>query len=164
MEIMEKDADVNKELICNLRDLSHTMRQLYEGRGSQKRALILLGEAGGRMTQRELTARMGIQPGSASELIAKLINAGFVGRSVNVADKRTSFLVLTETGNLAASEAIRQRRLRHEEMFSCLEEREKNELIRLLEKLNRDWEKRYPDKGMMPHGEQHHQGHGTEAE
>ena len=49
-----KDADRNDKLIINLRDLSHTMRFLYEGKGSQKRILIVLNEMG-RTTQRELT-------------------------------------------------------------------------------------------------------------
>ena len=51
---------VDSRLIINLRDISHTMRRLYEGKGSQKRVLMLLREAG-TITQRELTARLGIQ-------------------------------------------------------------------------------------------------------
>ena len=35
-------ANINDKLIMNLRDISHTMRSLYEGRGSQKRILIIL--------------------------------------------------------------------------------------------------------------------------
>ena len=62
-------ADVNGRLIINLRDISHTMRGMYEGRGSQKRVLIVLSETGP-ITQRGLTERLGIQPGSASEVIA----------------------------------------------------------------------------------------------
>ena len=64
-------ANINDKLIMNLRDISHTMRSLYEGRGSQKRILIILHEVG-KITQRALTERLGIQPGSASEVIAKL--------------------------------------------------------------------------------------------
>lgn len=56
-------ADINDKLIINLRDISHTMRYLYEGKGSQKRILIVLDEIGSNITQRELTQRLGIQPG-----------------------------------------------------------------------------------------------------
>lgn len=59
--------DLNNKLIWNLRDIGHTMRRIREGRGSQRRVLILLRESGA-TTQRELTARLGIQPGSASEV------------------------------------------------------------------------------------------------
>lgn len=39
--------DQNNKLIWNLRDIGHTMRQIPEGKGSQKRILILLKETGG---------------------------------------------------------------------------------------------------------------------
>lgn len=66
-----QELDVDNKLIMNLRDLGHTLRILFEGKGSQKRILILLYEAEG-MTQRELTEKLGVQPGSASEVIGKL--------------------------------------------------------------------------------------------
>ena len=66
-----QEADIPKKLIINLRDINHVMRSLYEGKGSQKRILIVLNEVGN-ITQRELTERLGIQPGSVSEVIAKL--------------------------------------------------------------------------------------------
>lgn len=47
------------------------MRQIAEERASQKRILILLREMAG-MTQKELTARLGVQPRSASEVLNKL--------------------------------------------------------------------------------------------
>lgn len=137
-----KASDVNGRLIMNLRDLSHTMRFLYEGKGSQKRILIILKEAE-RITQRELTEWLGIQPGSASEVISKLEGAGYIIRTLSEIDRRTTDIVLTEKGKDAAEEALMQRNKRHEEMFSCLSDGEKAELLSLLEKVNTDWEKRY---------------------
>lgn len=136
-------SDINRKLIINLRDLSHTMRCLYEGRGSQRRILIVLCESGCRMTQRELTMRLGIQPGSASEIIAKLESAGYVRRTPNRADRRTADIELTDAGRKAAEEALGQREKRHEEMFSCLTDEDKKSLLSLLEQLNSDWEERY---------------------
>lgn len=135
-------ADTNDKLIMNLRDLSHTMRALYEGRGSQKRILIILNETG-TITQQELTWRLGIQPGSASEVIAKLEGAGLLMRTPSESDRRTTDIVLTREGKKQAAEALEQRKRRHEEMFSCLSEKEKEELLSLLEKVNGDWESRY---------------------
>lgn len=138
-------ADPNDKLIFNLRDISHTMRFLYEGKGSQKRILIVLGRIGTNITQQKLTEQLGIQPGSASEVIAKLESAGYIARTPNETDRRTMDISLTDAGKAAAAEAIEQRTLRHEQMFSCLSDAEKSELLSLLEKVNADWRERYPD-------------------
>lgn len=137
-------AHKNDKLIINLRDISHIMRLLYEGRGSQKRILIILQERGG-MTQRELTGRLGIQPGSASEVIAKLEHAGYLTRTPSKTDHRTTEIALTGQGKSSALEALDERKRRHEEMFSCLSGEEKDTLLSLLEKINADWENRYRD-------------------
>lgn len=136
-------ADINDRLIINLRDLSHTLRSLYEGRGSQKRILIVLAEMGGSVTQRQLTRRLGIRSGSASEVIGKLESGGCVRRTVNEADRRNVDVVLTEKGKALAEEAKRGRDLRHEQMFCCLSAEEKAELLALLEKVGADWEERF---------------------
>lgn len=138
-------AELNDKLIINLRDLSHMMRSLYEGKGSQKRTLIVLDKIGSSITQQELTRRLGIQPGSASEVIAKLEGAGYIRRTPNETDRRTADIELTEAGRISAAEARAQRTRRHEEMFSCLADEEKNELLFLLEKVNADWQLRYQD-------------------
>ena len=147
-------ADTNGKLIIHLRDIGHMMRGLYEGRGSQQRILIVLNELGGAVTQRMLTERLQIRSGSASEVIGKLESA--------------------EKGREAAEEAKRQRELRHEEMFLCFTETEKEELLVLLEKLSSDWGKRFPSAGTRlehPHHgrDGHHKprkndGHGRKTE
>lgn len=134
--------DMDGRLVIGLRDVSHTMRSLYEGRGSQKRVLILLRELEP-VTQRELTERLGIQSGSASEVIAKLEATGLITRSLSEADRRTADILLTEEGRRQADEALAQRRKRHEEMFSVLSGEEKAQLLSLLDKLNADWALRY---------------------
>ncbi len=146
--------DVNDKIIMNLRDLSHVMRSLYEGKGSQRRTLMVLNELGGTVTQRELTHRLGIQPGSVSEVAAKLENAGYIRRIPSEADRRITDIILTQEGKARAEEAKTQRIRRHEEMFSCLTQREKAELLEKLEKLNRDWSERYQGacEGLRKHG------------
>lgn len=137
--------DTNNKLIMNLRSLGHMIRFLYEGRESQKRILIILRESQG-MTQRELTERIGVQPGSASEVIGKLETAGLIMRTPSATDRRTTDIRLTQAGQMQAEEAAEQRRLRHQEMFSCLSEEEKETLLALAEKLNEDWDARYRGK------------------
>ncbi|MDE7340789.1 MAG: MarR family transcriptional regulator [Lachnospiraceae bacterium] len=136
------DTDKNHKLIINFRDINHTMRSQYEGRGSQKRILIVLLETG-TITQRKLTERLGIQPGSVSEVLAKLEKGGLIVRTESPDDRRTTDIALTEQGKRQAEEALSQRRTRHEEMFSCLTEEEKSTLLALLEKVNGDWKTRY---------------------
>lgn len=94
------------KLIWNLRDLGHTIRQLSEGKGSQKRILILLNRQGV-MTQRALTERLGIQPGSASEVLGKLESAGLIERILSAEDRRTTEIRLTEAGRSSAQQAGR---------------------------------------------------------
>lgn len=150
--------DIDNKLIINLRDLAHGMRFLYEGKGSQKRILIILNEAGS-MTQRELTEKLGIQPGSASEVIGKLESAGLIQRSLSEKDRRTTDIQLTEAGRLQAEEAAEKRKLRHEKMFACLSDEEKNILLEFTERLNKNWESIYreSDKGFG-----HHHIHGRD--
>lgn len=162
-------ANINDRLIINLRDLSHIMRSLYEGKASQKRILIILNEAG-TITQRDLTERLGIQPGSASEILSKLEKAGWILRTQNEGDRRTTDICLTDSGRELAVEALAQRRKRHEEMFSCLSEDEKQQLLSLLEKVWADWKKRYGERERehrhgdhaehgYDHGHEHHNRH-----
>lgn len=134
--------DKNNKLIWNLRDIGHTMRHISEGKGSQKRVLMTLLE-NMPMTQRELTEELGIQPGSASEVIGKLETAGLLTRNPSEMDRRTTDIVLTDSGKTAAEDALIQRQKRHQQMFSCLSEAEQDTLLRLLEKLNADWDMKY---------------------
>ena len=157
-------ADVNDKLIINLRDLGHIMRFLYEGKASQKRILIMLNELGV-ITQRDLTEHLGVQPGSVSEILSKLESAGLIIRSQNETDRRTTDVSLTDTGRELAAEALAQRQRRHEEMFSCISEEEKQELLLLLEKIYVDWRTRYCEDGnrgghRQHEGKVHHGGHG----
>ena len=166
-------ADMNDKLIINLRDISHMMRMQYEGKASQKRILIILNESG-TLTQKELTERLGIQPGSASEILSKLENAGLIARTQNETDRRTTDILLTDAGTELALEAAGQRQKRHEEMFSCLTLEEKMTLLSILEKIHTDWESRFTQHSAHGHhghhgehgchGDRHHGGHSHHGE
>ena len=57
------------------------------------------------MTQRKLTERLGVQPASASEVLAKLETAGMIVRTPSEMDRRTVDVALTEAGAAHAGEA-----------------------------------------------------------
>lgn len=137
--------DKDNKLIWNFRDIGHTMRRTSEGKGSQKRILILLLESGG-MTQKELTERLGIQPGSVSEVLGKLEGAELIQRRPSHRDRRTTDICLTPKGEALAQEAYISRKKRHDQMFSVLTEQEKDTLIELLERLNGAWENSFADQ------------------
>ena len=141
-----KSLDQNNKLIWNFRDIGHTMRQISEGRGSQKRILILLRETVG-MTQKELTVHLGVQPGSVSEVLNKLEKAELILRSPSETDHRTTDIRLTPDGEVIAKEASTKRIDHHKQMFAVLSDEEKDTLIALLEKVNAHWDRlyRHPD-------------------
>lgn len=139
-----EDLDTAGRLIWNFRDIGHVIRRISEGKGSQKRVLITLLESGP-VTQTSLTEHLHIQPGSASEVLGRLEELGFLRRTVNKADRRTVLLLLTEAGRREAEEALRLRQQRHSEMFAALSEDEQAVLLPLLEKLCGDWDDRYAE-------------------
>lgn len=148
---MTQYHDINQNLVINLRDIGHVIRFLYEGKGSQKQILITLYEKGS-ITQQELTERLQIQPGSVSEVIKKLEKAQLIRRTPHDSDRRTTDIILTSKGYLQAKEALDQRKQRHQDMFSCLSDEEKQTLLKLTQKINDDWIIRYKDKSKMKKG------------
>ena len=99
------------------------------------------------MTQRELTSRLRIQPGSASEVIGKLEAAGLLERTPSSEDKRTTDVRLTQAGLAAAREAREARAQRNARMFACLTEAEKQMALSLLQKINDWWDVQFRESG-----------------
>lgn len=142
---MKKQYELEKlhnKLVLNFWEIAHTMRCIAEGKGSQKRILMLLLETGS-ITQSELTEQLGIQPGSVSEVLSKLEAAGLILRTSNKMDRRTADICLTASGEHTAEEAYTQRLTRHQQMFSGLSNEEKKTLLLLLEKVNEDWKNKF---------------------
>ena len=149
MKGFQTETDIHGRLVSNLREIGHTLRAVSEGKGSQKRILMMLLETGP-VTQKKLTALLGIQPGSASEVIGKLEAAGLIARTPSPEDRRTTDVCLTEAGAVAAREALAVREKRHETMFSCFTPEEKQTLLQLLEQLNTFWEGNYRVEESQP--------------
>ena len=139
------EKDTVGKLVSNFWKISRVLRDTYDGRGSQRRVLTVLLKSGDVITQSALTERLDIQPGSASEVLAKLEAAGLIQRT-NDKDRRTINISLTEEGRVAAQEAYAKRdKVRHE-LMSNLNEGEQEQLLKLLEKLTADYSARYPKK------------------
>lgn len=128
------ELDMTEKLISNFRNISHLLRGISGGKGSQKRILTVLLKSG-QVTQTTLTEYLGIRPGSASEVLSKMEAVGLIVRQENVADRRTVNVELTEMGRKEAALATEERKFRHQELLSGLSQREQEELLVLLEKL-----------------------------
>lgn len=87
------------------------------------------------MTQKELQDMLQIQPGSMSELLAKLEEKDLLLRRKDDEDKRRSILALTDAGR----EAAKERQGEKKPLFDALDEAEQEELKRLLGKLLDSW-------------------------
>lgn len=130
--------DTDGKLLALIRALGHAARFHFDERGGQHRALELLRQDEA-MTQRELTERLGIQPGSASELIGKLERAGLVTRTPSETDRRTADVRLTEAGLARRQEREEKEKSGGQALFAALDEQEKQTLLELLEKLHQSW-------------------------
>ena len=134
--------DIRNKLIWNFRDIAQVIQHLTGGRGGQERILLLLRETG-TVAQSDLTQNLGIQPGSASEVLKKLEKAGWITRTQNNADRRTADVALTPEGLARAEEAAARRGDCHTQMFACLSDEERRTLLSLLEKIYADWSVRF---------------------
>ena len=108
-------------------------RRPMEYRGTH-RVLRLLDLGGGSLSQRELTELMGVMPGSLSELLGKMEFRGLITRIRLEEDRRKVTVSLTEAGKEKAAERG------HRDIFSALDESEKEQLKALLKKLTEAWE------------------------
>ncbi|MBS6643938.1 MAG: MarR family transcriptional regulator, partial [Clostridiaceae bacterium] len=92
--ITYKDKDTNGKLMQNLWNVVHVLQHTSGGRGSQNRILTILLR-NRIVSQAELTEHLGIQSGSASEVLSKLESAGLIVRTESEEDRRTVNITLT---------------------------------------------------------------------
>ena len=106
---------------------------------TQGRVLKILYHQGP-LTQRVLQEKLGIQPGSMSEISAKLEHKGFLIREKDPSDKRKILLTLTEAGREDVEQYQRQAAKKHFSYFNALTIDEQQQLSQLLEKLLAQWQ------------------------
>lgn len=131
----KKNAD---ELSLKLEKSVHELfRRLYLrnrniGSQTQGKTLKILYVKGS-MSQKEMQEKLGVQPGTISEIINKLERKELVTRHTDPADRRRVILSLTEKGKEDVEEYSRQYQNYVASFFQVLEESEKMELERLLQ-------------------------------
>ena len=134
------EADKEGKIFAILQELGYFCRFYFDGKGGQNRILHILAKHG-EMSQRDLTERIGIQPGSASEILGKLERAGYITRKPEETDKRTFVVSLTEAGSAKGAELERERGARISELFSVFSDQEKEQMLSMAERLYGAWSK-----------------------
>lgn len=146
------DSELNLRLLGMMLQSSYLMqtREKYRGQG---RLLILL-YLHGALTQRELIELTGRRSATLSEQLDGMEKSGLILRHKNEQDKRNVDVELTEQGEKAAIEAMRNRQAYADELFAAMPQRKKQQLAGLLDALLHTWE--------IPINEEEYQFYNTE--
>jgi len=126
------------ELMRQMRRCNHLLYHKFSLNFSQNRILSVLNREGP-MTQKALMCRLQIQPGSLSEVIAKVEGAGLVERRRCEDDRRNFEIRLTDEGVRQAEAFERDRQDMAQLLFEHLSETEKQTLSSILDKLHDHW-------------------------
>ena len=104
-------------------------------RPSEERVLAMLVAKEG-LSQKDLAYLLGIRPQSLTNTLTQLEDAGFIERRRNPDDRRSFKVYLTENGREHAEQRAESRARRAQDTFAALDEQDKEELSRILEKLS----------------------------
>lgn len=110
------------------------------GRSGRAAIICLLAKNGGQMSQQELGSYFELKPGSLSEILAKIENAGLIERTRNPEDRRQLTIRLTEKGIEEAAREQEGRNQFRRQAFACLSETEQEQLLDMLDKIRTHWE------------------------
>ena len=113
----------------------HALRRRADRDRGQRSVLALLA-AWGETDQRALQQTLAIQPGSVSELLAKLEAKGYITKARSEQDRRMATIALTEEGK-AAARALPDKK---QDLYAALTEEEQATLKALLQKLLDSWQ------------------------
>lgn len=113
---------------------AHGLRRRSDADRGQRSVLALLA-AWGATDQRTLQQTLEIQPGSVSELLAKLEAKGLITKTRSEADRRMATIALTEQGKQAARALPDDK----PDLYAALSAEEQETLKVLLKKLLDSW-------------------------
>jgi len=106
----------------------------------RERLLVIADSYDGGVRQKNLVEELDISPAAVSELVTKLEKDEYLKREVDPDDKRATLITLTDLGKARAAELSDERNERFSKAFTALTEKEKDQLLKLLEKITADEE------------------------
>ena len=101
----------------------------------RERLLIVADSYEDGVRQKALVEELDISPAAVSELVSKLEKDEYVTREADQSDKRATLIKLTDLGKARAAELADERNERFSKLFTDLTDKEKDQLLKLLEKL-----------------------------
>ncbi|MBO7703600.1 MAG: MarR family transcriptional regulator [Solobacterium sp.] len=107
----------------------------HRRRMSREHLLVLLNEHPDGLWQKKMAEEAGINASSASEVVNKLEEDGYLMKVTDETDRRATRLILTEAGKARAEEIRAEREAALDDVFSKLSDEEKETLSALLDKL-----------------------------
>lgn len=129
-----------RRLLWGLGFCGHYLHFHSGGRSGRAAIICMIAKNGGQMSQQELGAFFELKPGSLSEILAKIENAGLIERTRNPEDRRQLTIRLTEKGSAEAQREQEGRNRFRRQAFSCLSVDEQENLLDMLEKIRTHWE------------------------
>jgi DNA-binding MarR family transcriptional regulator len=102
---------------------------------ARDRVLLVIDSFEDGVRQKDLRKELEVSPAAVSEIVSKLESDGYVERKVDEKDKRATLITLTELGEARAAELADEKNERFEKTFKALTAKEKEQLLKLLEKL-----------------------------
>ncbi len=127
----------NEELLHLFRRCSH-MQHAMGGTHGQGRLLTTLARQGS-MPQHKLAAATDRTAATLSQQLDILEAEGLVEREKDATDRRSINVRLTEDGQHAAQAAAEQRSQEADALFGSLDERDRTDLYRILDILEKQW-------------------------
>ena len=106
----------------------------------RERLLVIADSYDGGVRQKNLVEELDISPAAVSELVTKLEKDEYLKRDVDPDDKRATLITLTDLGRARAAELSDERNERFSKAFTALTEKEKDQLLKLLEKVTAEEE------------------------
>ena len=140
------DTPTSTRILRNFGYFGYFLHMHWGGRNGKQHILLELLAHDGEMTQRDLQEASCITSASLSEVIAKLEAEGLVTRERSETDRRQLTVTLTPEGERKAHEVVRTRAEFEARAFDCLTEDERNDLVRILDRVAAHWTQLEKDK------------------
>ncbi len=108
---------------------------------SQGNILTALYQNDGKLTMSQIAQKIGKDKSTVTPLIDKLLKLGYIEKEKNEEDKRITYIILTPKGLALKSKFDSISAQVYETAYSDFTEEEKETLLRLLKKLNKNFTK-----------------------
>ena len=140
---MQHELTAEELLMRKLRRCGHLLYHRFSLNFSQNRILLLC--QAGPVTQKALACEMQLQPGSLSELLSKMEQAGLIERRRSEGDKRNCEIRITPAGQAQADAFCKERQELAKRLLEPLDDADQQQLDRILTLLIDHWNNQ-PDR------------------